>query len=186
MRRRAFLTITGASFLAGCSGGSDESAPDPTAEPTDTPTPTSTPTPTPDPGSKFRGPTREDRTYVDLQYRDYTDKERSTIRENAEAIEYDELYRNVENYVGEAVTYDGVVIQNLESEKYFIFLIVLNNDPNQLVYGSWTGGRFIEEDAVRIWAEVLGIEIYQTGAGSERSVPAVSIADMELLEEDEM
>lgn len=161
MHRRTFLTVTGASFLAGCSGGSDGSD---------------------ESESEFRGPTDEDRTYVDLQYREYTEEERSTVRENAESIAYDELHRNVEEYVGEAVKYDGIVAQNIEYESHLVFFIAINNNTRTPVYASWTGDRFIKGDAVRIWAEVMGIEVFQTGAGSERSVPALSIADIELLE----
>lgn len=204
MKRRAYVGVAGAALLAGCSSTSD-SSPDSensnsspaenTTEPgsggsggSDNTTNTDESDgsgPESESGSEFRGPTEENRTYVDLQYRDYTDEERTTIRENAEQIAYDELYRDVESYAGDPVTYDGTVVQNLEADTHFTFLIALNNDPSQLVYVSWTGGRFIENDTVRIWGEVLGIEIYQTGAGSERSVPAISIADMELLEADE-
>lgn len=207
MDRRSYLGVAGAAFLAGCSsssnsGGGGNSTNSNSTEVTDAPTNSSTSggsnnsdssnssgessqNSTSESESDFRGPTSENRTYVDLQYREYSDEEQSTIRENAERIEFDELYRNVEQYSGDPVTYDGVIVQTLEADTHFTFLIALNNDPNQLVYMSWTGGRYIEQDTVRIWGEVLGIEIYQTGAGSERSVPAVSIADMELLESDE-
>lgn len=187
---RRNVVVGGVYALAGCvalgaiGGGSDDED-DTSASENGDGSDSGEPEPEPEPESEseLRGPTREDRTYVDLQYREYTEEERSTVRNNAESIGYDELYRNVESYAGEAVTYDGSVIQNLESENHFTFLIALNNDTNQPVYGSWTGDRFIEGDTARIWAEVLGIEIYQTGSGAERSVPALSIADMELLEE---
>jgi hypothetical protein len=128
------------------------------------------------------GPSGEDRTYVDVQYRSYSDAEIDAARSDATPLEYRTLFRDIESYVGEYVTYTGTIIQTLEGEGASTFLIALNDDPGQLVYASWTGGRFLSEDRVTIWAEVLGTEIYESGRGSENTVPAFAIADMQMAE----
>lgn len=133
-------------------------------------------------GSDLQGPTQENRQYVELQFRNYTNSEVAEIKDSAQSINYRDLFRNVESYQSEAVTYTGTIWQTLESQTHFTFLIAIENDPGMLIYASWTGDRFIQNDRIRFWGEVLGIEIYETGAGSEKTVPAIAIADIELLD----
>ena len=120
---------------------------------------------------------------MDVQHRDYFEKEIEDIVSNAEDIGYRDLFRDIEAHTGDAVHYRAVIGQALEDESYFVFLLAINSSFNQLAYGSWTGDRFLKGDTVEIWAEVLGTETYRTGAGSESTVPALSIADIRLLEE---
>lgn len=207
MKRRGFLSALGATVLAGCAGGggtetvvvtktvvkTPASTPTPTqsatptrtptSSPTPTETPTSTPTATPTQESKFKGPTEEDRDYVELRYRDYTESEVEEIKANADDFQYRTVFRDIEDWVGHPFKFTGTIIQALELETHFTFLIAVNDSIDELVYASWTGERFLEDDRVRCWAEVLGTEIYETGAGSENTVPALAIADIELLSE---
>lgn len=163
MHRRGFVAALGLSVgLAGCTG--------------------STPAADEETERRFQGPTTENREFVELPYRDFPTSEVQTIRDEATSIDYRDLYRNAEEHVGKSVTYRGLVAQTLEGEEYFQLLIAIEGNVNQLVYVSWTGDRFIREDAVRFWGEVLGVEIYQTAQGAENTVPAIAVADMELLE----
>jgi len=166
MDRRGYLTgvcATITTAVAGC-GGSDGSG-------------GGTPT-----GSGFQGPTEEDNELVGLQYRDYTDSEVETIKAEAQGVEYDSLARNAEDREGDYIKFIAIVAQNLETDNYRAFLLSFDNAGTQLTYGSWTGDRFLEGDVVSVWAEVLGTETYVQGTGEQKTVPALSIADIELAE----
>ena len=190
MYRRQFLAAAGSAVgvgMAGCittssggDGGSDgDSTPTPTA------TSTATPTPTPDPTSSFQGPETEDQTYVDVQHRDYTAGEIEAIKAAAETPTYDELFRNIDANRGRNVQFEATIGQTIpgEDSEVFYFFVFLDNDVSNQAYVSWTGDRFIEEDVIRLWGQVLGPETYETGAGSSNTVPAIAAADIELQEE---
>jgi len=164
MDRRGYLTgiaTTAALGVAGC-GGSGES---------------STPT-----GSQLQGPTEEDSSTVDLQYREWTDGEVETVKSDASQLEsYDDLARNAEDRAGEYISFNAIVLQNLEAENYSALLLSLDNAGSQTAYGSWTGDRFLDGDVVTVWAEVLGTETYETAGAGQRTVPALALADVELV-----
>lgn len=168
MRRRTFLAAAAAGSLAGCSESDGGGPP--------------APTPTPE-GSEFRGPDGEDRARVDLKYRDYTDEEVEVIKDAADELGYQTVLRDSEDYVGDPVTFTGMIGQVLESDEYFVFFIAANNSAEELLYASWVGDRFSENDRVECWGQVLGTEIYNTSSGSENTVPAIALADIQLLEE---
>ena len=130
--------------------------------------------------SNFEGPTTENREYVELQYRDYLDHEVEAIRRNAQNIDYRTMFRDIEKYIGTPINYTGTIIQTLSVDTHYIFLIAIDNSSNKLVNASWTGDRYIEGDEIEFWGVVLGTEVYQTGSGSQNTIPALSIADIEL------
>jgi hypothetical protein len=133
--------------------------------------------------SPLEGPTEEDSDSVDLQYRDWSDDEVSTVKSEATDVsDYEDLSRNAEDRAGEYVTFDAVVLQNLDGENYSALLLSLNGSPSEAIYGSWTGDRYIEGDNVTVWAEVLGLETYQTAAVGQRTIPALALADVEMTE----
>ncbi len=160
-------------------------SPTPTATPSPTPSPTPTPTPdptpTPLPTSEFRGPAGEDRTYVDLQWRDYYDHEVEDIKADARRYPYDTLLRDAPDLRGEAITYNATVRQLITGERANTNFLALDNDVNQPAYASIVGDRFVRGDRIEFWGQVLGDEVYQTGAGSTVTVPAIAMADAELL-----
>lgn len=92
------------------------------------------------------------------------------------------ILRNAADLKGQAVHFEGVVGQTLtgEIEGVNYYLIFLSR--RDYLYLSYVGDRFIREDSVEVWGEVLGLEIYQTGAGAQRTVPAIATADMKLIE----
>jgi hypothetical protein len=163
MRRRSVLAGT-AMFLAGCGGSASGG------------TPTASPIPT----SEWRGPTEEDRAYVDLQYRDWLPREVESKKVDAIDVAYDELSRNTEEYVGATVYFrSGTILQTLEAENRFVFFIGLNDSRQQPVYASWTGDRFVRGDHVAIWGHVMGTESY-AHQGQQVTVPALSLVDVEI------
>lgn len=133
-----------------------------------------------EPESDFQGSSTEDRTYVDLQYRDYYDHEADHIKKTARNISYEELNRNVDDLVKESVHFTGEIIQTIPYETHQTFLIKIDGDYNKLTYASWVGDRFIEGDKIEFWGQVLGLEIYETGAGSTNTVPGLVLAAIDL------
>lgn len=161
MNRRSALITLGIA-LAGCTGGSEDSE-----EP------------------RFGGPTREDSNKVDVQWHDWTDNEIATKKEAAIEIGYSDLMRNIEERTGNTVHFSRtLVIQVLEAGPDDTYIIGLSLDAagQEILYVSWVGERVVRGDIVKIWGHVLGSEQYQTGAGSQRTVPALSLVDLTVVQ----
>ncbi|WP_380676256.1 hypothetical protein [Salinigranum sp. GCM10025319] len=162
MRRRSVLAGM-AVLLAGCGAA-----------------PGGTPTASPTPTSEWRGPTEEDRAYVDLRYRDWLPREVESKKRDAIDVAYEELSRNVDEYVGQTVYFRASTIrQVIEADGRFVFFIEVNHSRQQPVYASWTGDRFVRGERVAIWGHVTGTERY-AHRGQQVSVPALSLVDVAL------
>lgn len=129
------------------------------------------------PSSEFQGSTGEDRTYVDLQYRDYLEHEVEEIKNNAEDLSYEKIFRDAEELRGEPVHFTAFVRQTLVGEEANTYLLQFEG-TRRFAYASYVGERFITGDKVECWGQVLGLEIYQTNSRSENTVPALALADM--------
>jgi len=134
------------------------------------------------PQSEFQGSADEDRTYVDLQYRDYYDHEVEEIKAKAETIPYDTLLREAPDLRGRNIKYTATVRQLLSGENVNYNLLALNDQAEESAYASVVDDRFIRGDRIEFWGQVLGEEIYNDSANSEVTVPALAIADAKLLE----
>lgn len=136
-------------------------------------------------GSRYQGPTEEDPDEVDIRYRTFTQDEIRSIKSEAEEIPYDDLLSNIESLVGEPIVFRGSIITIQDNGDHFVYRIAVPGNPNRLewVFASWTGAGFEEVDSVRCWGEVLGPESLTEGMGEELTVPAIAIADMELVVE---
>jgi hypothetical protein len=164
-RRRTLIGLTGAiAALAGCSTSLPGARP-------------STPT-----FVRFDG---EDRELVDVAYRDWTDAQVESRKRRAGQVDYRSLLRNAEARAddNDVVKGEAVIGQALEGDGYQTLLLFVGGLPQQAIYGSWVGEqRLLRGDSIRFWGQVLGLEVYQTGQGVERTVPALSLVDVELLE----
>jgi hypothetical protein len=130
------------------------------------------------PESEFQGPSDEDRTYVDLQYRDYLEYEVEEIKSEASETSYEDVFRNADDRRGDAVHFTGTVAQNIPYETYDVYLIFTGNSYSEPIYASYVGDKFIQGDEVELWGQILGTEIYQSGAGGTNTVPGIAIAEM--------
>lgn len=158
MDRRAFLASLPVVASAGCLGTGGE--------------------------PRFAGPTDEDPDVVDVRYRAFTESEVTTIREDASEIPYDDLQSNIDAHVGAAIVFRGTVIVITEHEDHFVYQISMAGDPTQVqwAFGSWTGPAVEEASRIVGWGEVLGPEVFTQGMGEELTVPAIAIADVEVLD----
>lgn len=133
---------------------SGSSSQQPTSTPTQSPTPTATP----------------------------------SIQKRAKEIPYDDLFRNIEQHIGDFVYFGPAqVIQVVEGDsgnfQFRINVTKENGFYDDDVFGHWSGDRFLEEDIVEFWGEVLGILKYETVLGNQRSIPELDIYEMNLIEE---
>jgi len=183
-RRRVLAALGGAlaTSLAGCSGETGGGATSPTDTKRATRTATATRSPTATPAQvTYNGPATEDRQAVDLRYRPFTADEAAAVKTEAASPGYRPMFRNIEDWRGEIVTFDATVAQVIDGEAYDALLLFVDGDPGMELYGSWVGDRVLEQDSVRVWGQVLGTETYQTALGASNTVPALALADVELL-----
>lgn len=202
MNRRELLATTGLVLggLAGCTGSNDSENQITTSDDSTTTTSTSTDTTTtkeattttttteeptttttePPETSEYYGPTSENPKYVDLQYRNFKQQEIEAVKNKATSPGYRDLFRDIDAYTDKAVHYRGAVGQVMEGgmEDHYYLFIGIDGSSEKILYASWVGDRVLRGDRIEFWARVLGTESYQTGGGSQITVPALAIADL--------
>lgn len=108
------------------------------------------------------------------------------IKADAIDVEYRELFRNVEQYVGKTISFSGEIIQNSEQtvlfgDSYRVFRIRLDSDIDNVIWSEYHGKeRFLEDDVVTVWGKVNGIQSYTTVLGAKIEIPSVTILLIEL------
>ncbi|WP_276257202.1 hypothetical protein [Halomontanus rarus] len=108
------------------------------------------------------------------------------VKENAESIGYDDLYRNVNEYKGDPVTYSEIRITDVvETDDDYQEFILRHPDndwgESKYLYGLWEGTLFRQDDTVTIWGVVNGTHTYMSLMG-EQTVPELDLVDIELIE----
>lgn len=108
------------------------------------------------------------------------------VKADAEQPDIDDFIRNMEEYNGEPVHFEYAVInQKIEGDGIFQFHLQLSETGQQIdgdAFGWWVGDRFLEGDVVEVWGVGNGPYSYETVQGDYRTVPAIAIVDMELVE----
>ena len=108
------------------------------------------------------------------------------IKSHAVQVSYDELFRNIENYVGDIVYFKGQVIQVLGESDYFDLRVAVTDkgfywdDP---VYVSYQGKRLLEGDIIKLWASVDGLITYTAVMGNWVTIPKLTALIVELYDE---
>ena len=117
----------------------------------------------------------------------------STIDENkykssCQAISYDELARNGNNYVLTPITFTGKIVQVVEEDGYATYRINVTNKG----YGFWDDtiiigyypkegeSRFLEDDIVTVYGDCLGLYTYESTMGKSVTIPSALAQFMEL------
>ena len=164
-KRRSILTTigtTGAIVIAGCTGSSDTSD-----------------------SSSSDGSSSEESSSEES-----SEEDRPTVEEvknQASEIPYEDLMRNSEQYEGEYVHFtSGEIAQVIESDYGFGFRVNVSEEEygwEDDVYVHWDGQRYLVDDIIEIWGQYTGLLTYETALGSERTIPELTAADIELLEE---
>lgn len=118
--------------------------------------------------------------------REFSDAEIEDIRDQAERVDYPELMRNAEDYVGEPLYYRGDIVQvqsDPETEDLYMFRMNVNEDRDDIAC-IWQGERIIEDDWVDIYALGGKRFEYETVLGAMREIPLVYVVDLEIVNDE--
>lgn len=107
------------------------------------------------------------------------------VRE-AKPIAFDDLARNTEEYIGQAIYLEGEIIQVVEHSptRYDLRVNVTRGEYgwSDTVYVRWQGKRFLEDDEVWLAGLVLGRHTYRSIFGASITLPEIQAVAIELLE----
>ena len=132
----------------------------PASTATPEPTATATPTETPVPPTSTSTPTP---TFEDL-------------KQIADRVPWEELYRNNETYIGDLVYLEGKVVQVIadgNSDRYRIRVAV--NETDEVVYVHYRGSeRLLQDDIVEVIGNVEGLYTYQSVSSGPITIPEIT------------
>lgn len=100
-----------------------------------------------------------------------------------QAVTYDQIARNPDNYKDSEVKLTGQVMQVQNAHNGAVVLLWMNDDPDQLVMVGINkdympdNGKILEDDEITIYGTGDGTQKYDTTAGSENEVPFVRADD---------
>ncbi|KAB1190730.1 MULTISPECIES: FxLYD domain-containing protein [Haloferax] len=112
----------------------------------------------------------------------------ATVKREAKEYPYRDLMRNSEQYEGRLVHFpEGKITQVLgDEDRGFQFRVYVTPDDyiwDDDILIRWSGERFLEDDIVEMWGRFNGLITYETVAGSKRTIPDITVYEIELLEE---
>lgn len=182
MNRRRFLatsTTVGATLLAGCTSSGDSGA-DPTTATTSEPTTVRTTE------RETTEPTTTTEAADTLPYN------ASAVKDNADSIGYEELFRNFEDYEGEYVYFEHAYVYQViyadDDVNYDYLQMNVSQNTEE-----WTGdvaaawyrdGRLLEEDYLEFWGVAEQLYTYTTVEGNERTIPFITMVAHELYDDE--
>jgi hypothetical protein len=106
------------------------------------------------------------------------------VKQNSETVPYQELYRNISEYEGEYVHYDGLglidIVEGEGTKEYILDFPGGSFGDGRVLYGIWDGSPFQEGDDIEAWGIINGLRTY-TSLSGEETVPEVELVDIELL-----
>lgn len=174
MNRRRFLTAAGTASiigLAGCTSSGDSGSDSTTGVPTSPPTATA----------------------ADTAEATTSSRSVEELKDDAVEVEYDELFRNFEQYVEDdtPVYYPyGGIYQTLYDEyeggiDHLQLQVSTNNQAWQGdIVAMWGGDkRFLENDIIELWGRPVDLYEYTTVNDDVRTIPRVTMFDAQLREE---
>jgi len=103
-----------------------------------------------------------------------------------EEVTYDALMRNIENYVGNIVYYQGEVIQVSQGfgDNYVLRVGVTPKGfgiYTDVIWVNYKGTRVLENDLVDMWGKVKGLKTYTAILGNEVTIPEVDALVLEVV-----
>ena len=133
----------------------------------------------------------EEQTISLLIFRKMSQEElRAELKTNAKKISYKELFRNIDEYIGDEIHYKGKVVQVIGDGKAFSSMLVSITKGS---YGIWDDTVFVsngdintkkilEDDIIEFWGKVVGEKSYETVLGAAKTVPFLNANIVELVE----
>jgi PKD repeat protein len=112
------------------------------------------------------------------------------VKNNAQNISYDDLFRYNEKYIGDIVYFRGKIIQVMPvsdgaADEYFFRVATKKSEysgyANDIIFVYYKGSRFLEGDTIDLWARVVGLRTYTALMGNEVTVPELDALNVELV-----
>lgn len=105
------------------------------------------------------------------------------VKENAERVPYEELYRNISDYRDTPIYYPQAriadIISGQDTKEYILTFPGGGFNDDRVIYGLWNGDPYREGDTIELWGVVQGLTSYQSLTG-ERTVPEVRLREINL------
>lgn len=106
------------------------------------------------------------------------------IKENYGYVDYKELARNPDPYIGKSLTFSGKVIQVIEEDNETQHRIAVNGDYDSVIYVVYpkniVTSRILEDDYVTVYGTSAGLLSYQSTMGGKITIPALYLDRIEL------
>ena len=103
----------------------------------------------------------------------------NTLKNSAERVSYDELFRNNERWEGKQVYYEGKIIQVIEDSgnKYQFRANVTKGEYSwdDDVFLRYSGDRLLEDDIIEFVGRVNGLLTYESIFGQKITIPDITV-----------
>lgn len=104
----------------------------------------------------------------------------------SDGIEYKDLAKNPDSYVGTKVHLKGEIVQVCtENDSYSTYRVNITendgwySDTIYVVFKGSSSTRFVEDDIVEFYGESAGLYSYETVLGANQTIPQVNVVYME-------
>ena len=103
----------------------------------------------------------------------------NTLKDTAERVPYEDLFRNNEEWEGNSVYYEGKIVQVIEGsgDKYQLRANVTKGEIfwDDTVFLRYSGERLLEDDTIEFVGRVNGLIKYEAIFGNEVTIPDITI-----------
>lgn len=94
-------------------------------------------------------------------------------------ISFEQLARTPDDFKGELVTFQGKVLQVIESNNEINIRLAVNNDYDKVIFCGYSpsivSSRILEDDIITIYGKSLGLYSYESTMGGQITIPSVWI-----------
>lgn len=108
------------------------------------------------------------------------------IKNHAQSVSYDDLFRYNERYMGDIVYYRGEIVQSQNSwgDTYVLRVATKKSDYfnsyiGDIIWVDYTGTRLLESDIIDVWGRVQGLKSYEAILGNEVTIPQIKALHVE-------
>ena len=109
------------------------------------------------------------------------------LKANANAISYDDLFRNNEDHIGKTVWFVGQVLQVLEgdADEFQLRVNVTKEEFfwDDTIFLRYSGNRLLEDDIVEFVAMVNGLITYEALMGNDITIPDLTAISLRMTED---
>lgn len=99
-------------------------------------------------------------------------------------ITYDQLARTPDDYNGEDITFEGVVIQVMEGDGETQLRIAVGGDYDKIMLIGYNpailSSRVLENDQIRFYGTSIGLITYQSTMGGNITIPAATVEHIDI------